>query len=51
MLVLTIIGWATVWFLVGFAFLAVTGIWSLIDFIMAIIGSMKDKDGKPITKW
>ncbi|MSQ12427.1 MAG: TM2 domain-containing protein [Dehalococcoidia bacterium] len=27
------------------------GIWKLIDFIMAVAGVMKDKDGKPITKW
>ncbi|MBF8266923.1 MAG: hypothetical protein HW388_431 [Dehalococcoidia bacterium] len=26
-------------------------IWALIDFIMAVSGSMKDKEGKPITKW
>jgi TM2 domain-containing membrane protein YozV len=27
------------------------GIWALIDFIMAVAGIMKDKDGKPITRW
>jgi TM2 domain-containing membrane protein YozV len=27
------------------------GIWSLIDFIMAVSGSMKDKDGRKIIKW
>ena len=27
------------------------GIWTLIDFIMAVAGVMKDKDGKPITNW
>lgn len=27
------------------------GIWVLIDFIMAVCGEMKDKDGKPITRW
>ena len=27
------------------------GVWTLIDFIMAVAGSMKDKDGKPITRW
>lgn len=27
------------------------GIWWLIDFIMAVIGSMKDKEGKPIKLW
>ncbi|MDD5093503.1 MAG: TM2 domain-containing protein [Dehalococcoidia bacterium] len=27
------------------------GVWALIDFVMAICGEMKDKDGLPITKW
>ena len=27
------------------------GIWTLIDFIMAVAGTMKDKDGKPIQTW
>ena len=27
------------------------GIWALIDFIMAVSGSMKDKDGKLIKTW
>ncbi len=27
------------------------GIWQLIDFIMAVAGAMKDKNGKPIKKW
>ena len=27
------------------------GIWALIDFIMAVAGSMKDKDGLPIKNW
>jgi TM2 domain-containing membrane protein YozV len=27
------------------------GIWWLIDFIMAVAGSMKDKEGKPIKLW
>ena len=26
-------------------------IWALVDFILAVSGSMKDKDGKPITDW
>ena len=51
MLVLTIIGYATMAFMVGYAFLTAVGIWALIDFIIAVIGKMKDKDGKLITKW
>lgn len=26
-------------------------IWALIDFIIAVTGNMKDKEGKPITNW
>jgi TM2 domain-containing membrane protein YozV len=51
MLVLTIIGVATALFFVGWAFLAATGIWAFIDFIIAIVGNMKDKEGKLIKNW
>ena len=27
------------------------GLWVLIDFIMIICGSFKDKEGSPITEW
>jgi hypothetical protein len=27
------------------------GIWWIIDFIMAVAGSRKDKEGRPIKKW
>ena len=27
------------------------GIWTLIDFVMAIAGAMKDKEGRPIKNW
>lgn len=27
------------------------GIWALVDFIMAVAGAMKDKDGRPIKNW
>jgi hypothetical protein len=27
------------------------GIWTIIDFIVAVTGNMKDKDGRPIEKW
>jgi TM2 domain-containing membrane protein YozV len=51
MLLLTIVGWATFIFIVGWFFLAAVWIWNLIDFIMAIAGSMKDKNGKLIKNW
>ena len=51
MLVLTVVGWATVWLIFGFIPLAVVWLWNLIDFIMILAGSMKDKDGKTIQTW
>jgi len=27
------------------------GVWTLIDFILIIVGSFKDKEGKPIVVW
>jgi TM2 domain-containing membrane protein YozV len=51
MLLLCILGWATVWFLVGLIFLIPVYIWTIIDFVFAVSGGMKDKDGKPIKNW
>ncbi len=52
MLILSIIGWSTVWvFGIGLVFLIPVGIWAFIDFIIAIIGNMKDKEGKLIKNW
>ena len=51
MLVLTIIGYATCWLLIGFIPLAIVWVWNLIDFIFAAVGKMKDKDGLLIEKW
>ena len=31
--------------------LVAVGIWTLIDFIMAVTGKMKDKEGNQITNW
>ena len=46
MLVLTIIGASTAIFYVGWAFVAIVGIWDLIDFFIIILGKMKDGQGK-----
>lgn len=51
MLVLTIVGYATVIFIFGFIPLAAVWIWNLVDFIIGVIGNAKDKEGKKITNW
>jgi TM2 domain-containing membrane protein YozV/RNA polymerase subunit RPABC4/transcription elongation factor Spt4 len=52
MLLLGIVGWATVWiFGLGLAFLIAVGIWAFVDFIFAVTGRMRDKEGKLIQKW
>ena len=51
MLVLTLVGLATVWFMVGIPFLVAVGIWAFVDFIMAVTGNMTDGEGKLIKKW
>ena len=52
-LVLNILGWDTFWFLLGFAFWAILGIWVFIEFIMIIDGAGdydKDARGVPLAK-
>ena len=51
MLILAILGYATMIIIVGFAFLTAVGIWNIIDLIMVITGSFKDKEGKLIKSW
>jgi TM2 domain-containing membrane protein YozV len=51
MLLLTIVGYATIIILFGFIPLAAVWIWNLVDFIMALAGAFKDKDGKLVTNW
>ena len=51
MLVLTIAGYATMILVIGFFALSVVWVWNLIDVIMAVAGTFKDKEGKPITSW
>jgi TM2 domain-containing membrane protein YozV len=50
MLLLTIIGYATIAFVVGFFVLAAVGIWILVDFIMILMGKFRDKNGLLISK-
>jgi len=51
MLIMTIIGYASVWLVFGFIPLAVVWLWNLIDLIMAVAGIFKDKQGKVIKNW
>jgi TM2 domain-containing membrane protein YozV len=52
MLALGILGYATIWiFGLGLVFLIPVWIWSLIDFIFAVSGSMIDDQGRAIKNW
>jgi TM2 domain-containing membrane protein YozV len=51
MLVLSIVGFATLWLLVGTVLLIAVGIWAFVDFIIAVTGNMKDREGRLIKKW
>ena len=51
MLLLTIVGYLTMILLFGFVFLSVVWLWNVIDFIIAVIGTFKDREGKTISKW
>lgn len=51
MLVVALVGYATLIVLVGFAFLLAVGIWTLIDFIVILTGKFQDKDGLLISNW
>jgi hypothetical protein len=54
---LTILGLETIlqlngeWFLWGFSFIIAIAIWAFVDFIFAVIGRMKDNEGRLIQKW
>lgn len=51
MLILWVVGWATVWFFgIGGIFFLATFIWALIDVIQIATGKFKDKDGNPLVK-
>ncbi|MYR08823.1 NINE protein [Gordonia sp. SID5947] len=45
---LTIVGWITVVFIVGLFILLGVGIWALVDGIMMLTGSVRDKNGLPL---
>ena len=51
MAVLTVAGYATMWLLIGFVPLAVVLVWNVIDFVNAVSGTFKDRDGRVISDW
>ena len=51
MLVLGIVGIPLCFVLVGIPIVIGVTVWRLIDFIIAVTGNMKDKDGLLIEKW
>ncbi len=53
MLILSILYLVTVrfWGMIMVIPLAMVGLWAFIDFIFAVSGIMKDKEGKLIKKW
>ena len=48
MLLLTLIGLATSWLIIGLIPIAITAIWDVVDFIRILTGSMKAKDGSEL---
>jgi TM2 domain-containing membrane protein YozV len=58
MLTMGVSGLLTFWYLEqgfgderGFIPLIAVGIWAFVDFILAVSGKMRDKDGKLVKKW
>jgi len=47
-LILGVLGWATTW-VFGFGF--IFSIWVFIDFVVILVGSMKDSNGRQILNW
>ena len=43
--------WWLLWWPFGYLFLIAVGIWAFVDFIFAVTGHMKDKEGRLIQKW
>jgi hypothetical protein len=37
--------------IIGYALIAVVGLWALVDFIMALAGALKDGQGNKVTTW
>ena len=37
--------------MIGWSIFGIAYLWAIIDFVMAVTGAMKDKDGIPIKTW
>lgn len=48
MLILTILGWITASFLVGFVLIFITALWDVIDFIRILCNSLVDAQGRKL---
>ena len=46
-----VIGWVLSIILVGYIPLFILGVWVFIDFIVILVGSFRDNEGKQISKW
>ena len=53
MLILSIVGYATIWNIwgLGLICLIAVNIWALVDFIFAVLGKMRDREGRLIKNW
>lgn len=51
MLVLGLVGYATIIILIGIVPIVIVAIWAWIDFFLIVSGNFKDKYGRPIKKW
>jgi len=51
MLVLAVAGYLTQWLVIGYAFLGLVWLWNVIDFVLAVAGIMRDKQGRLIKNW
>ena len=48
MLVMSILGWLTTGIFVGFIFVAIVGIWDVIDFFRILFNGMTDSQGRKL---
>lgn len=49
MLILNIVGWLTVGIFVGIFFLAIVGVWDVVDFFRILFNSLVDAEGRKLS--